>query len=295
MAIRTLRYLLVACVGLAPLAAAADAASQQFVAIAPFAEMANATYLSQPEAQAVVEARGYHLDQFGSVAGVEVIYFVATDDRTRHQVVAVRGTSNVENAIVDMNLKLLPDKRAGIPLHQGFSDAAEGVFLAAEPVLKKDYSISTTGHSLGGAIAVILAMYLDVDKYSLGPIVTFGQPKVTTVSGARRFAHLDLVRVVTARDVVPLVPPLDVTDIGNLDVYWHLGRELVLLDGADYAELEGVKSMMRATRVFDSWPNAENLEHHSMAGYLAQVMQKSRAAHLVPYETGIDVFKLFGG
>ncbi len=295
MAIRALHHLfLIACVGFAPLCAA-DATSERFAALALFAEMSNATYFGRPEAQAVVEAHGYRLEQFASVAGVEVSYFVATNDRLRHQVIAVRGTSNLENAIVDVRFKLLADERAGIALHQGFSGAANGVFQAAGSVLKKDYSISMTGHSLGGAVAVILAMYLDVDEYSLGPIVTFGQPKVTNVSGARRFAHLDLVRVVTARDVVPLLPPLDATDIGNLDVYWHLGRELVLLNGADYAELEGIKSMMRAMQVFDTRPNAENLEHHSMAGYVDQVTRKSRAATLVPYETGIDLFKLFGG
>jgi len=34
-------------------------------------------------------------------------------------------------------------------------------------------------------------------------------------------------------------------DINNFDIYWHLGKEIVLLKGYDYAVLEGVKSMMR--------------------------------------------------
>jgi len=209
--------------------------------------------------------------------------------------ISVRGTANVENAFVDVSLKLLPDEHAEIALHQGFAQAAEGVYKAVLPKLNKDYEISTTGHSLGGAIAVVLAMYLDIDQYTLGPIVTFGQPKVTNVNGALTFQHLNIDRVVTSRDVVPLLPPLDVTDINKPDIYWHLGKEIVLLEGNDYAVLEGVKSMMRATKVINTTLSQENLEHHQMTGYLKQVEIRTEEANLVPYETGIDLLKLLGG
>jgi triacylglycerol lipase len=277
-----------------PTACFASESGELFTKIKHYAEMANAAYLPAQAARGIIEAQGYHLVQYNSVPGVEVNYFVATNDALKHQIIAVRGTANVENAISDVSLKLLPDEHAKIALHQGFAQAAEAVYKAVLPVLNKNYKTSTTGHSLGGAIAVILAMYLDIDHYSLGPIVTFGQPKVTNVRGAMAFQHLDITRVVTSQDLVPLVPPLDVMDINNIDIYWHLGKEIVLLKGHDYAVLEGVKSMMRATRVINTNMSQENLEHHLMAGYLQQAKAKVEEANLVPYETGIDLFKLFG-
>ena len=52
--------------------------------------------------------------------------------------------------------------------------------------------------------------------------------------------------------------------------------------------------MMRATRVINATLSPENLEHHKMAGYLTQIELKGDLAKLVPYETDIDLLKLFG-
>ena len=288
-------FFLFFCICLLPAISIADESKELFTKIKRYAEVANAAYLSEQEARGILEAQGYHLVQYNSVPGVEVNYLVATNDVLKQQIIAVRGTANINNAIADISLKLLPDAHANIVLHQGFAQAAEAIYREALPVLNKNYKTSTTGHSLGGAVAVILAMYLDVDHYDLGPIITFGQPKVTNVRGALAFKHLDITRVVTSQDLVPLVPPLDVMDINNIDIYWHLGKEIVLLKGHEYAVLEGLKSMMRATRVINATLSPENLEHHQMTRYLQQVEDKIEAASLVPYETGIDLLKLFGG
>jgi len=272
----------------------ADESTAMFTKLERYAEMANAAYLPASEAETIIKAQGFQLVEFGNVAGVEVNYFIATNDKLKQQIIAVRGTANVENAVVDISLKLLPDQHANIALHQGFAEAAEGIYKAILPKLNKDYEICTTGHSLGGAVAVILAMYLDMDHYKLGSIVTFGQPKVTNVSGAQAFAHIDLSRVVTAQDMVPLVPPLDVMDINDIDIYWHLGKEIVLVNDNDFALLEGIKSMMRSTKVFNASPIQKNLDDHQMSGYLQHIERRTKAATLVPYETGIDLRELFG-
>ncbi len=294
MIIRRFSFYLFVCICLVPAANFAGEPTELFIKIKPYADMANAAYLPEQEAQAIIESLGYRLDQFSSVPGVEVNYFVATNDSLKQHIIAVRGTANLENAIVDVSLKLLPDAHANIALHKGFAQAAEGIYKTVKPALNKDYEVSTTGHSLGGAVAVILAMYLDMDNYTLGPIITFGQPKVTNITGALEFQHLDVTRVVTAQDLVPLVPPLDVMDIRKPDIYWHLGKEIVLLEEHDYAELEGIKSMMRATKVINTTLSPENLEHHKMAGYLEHVELKSDEATLTPYNTDINLFKLFG-
>ncbi len=297
MTIQRLRYLFyffVVYLCLVPAACIASESSELFTKIRLYADMSNAAYLPKQEAKKITEAQdGYRLTQYSSVAGVEVNYLVATNDTLKHHIITVRGTANIKNIIVDISLELLPDEHAKIALHQGFSHAAEGVYKAVLPMLNKDYKISTTGHSLGGAIAVILAMYLNIDQYTLGPIITFGQPKVTNVRGALAFRHLDVTRVVTSQDLVPLVPPLDAMDLSKFDIYWHLGKEIVLLKGYDYAVLDGVKSMMRATKIINSTLSQENLEHHKMVEYLEHLERKTKEANLVPYETGIDLLKLF--
>lgn len=287
-------FYLFVCIGLAAVTSSASEATASFNRYKLYAEMANAAYLTEQQAQAILKAQGYRLDRFSSVPGVEVNYFVATNDTLKQQIIVARGTANAENGIVSLSLKLLPDKHSKIALHQGFSQAAEGVYQAVLPTLRKDYKISTTGHSLGGAIAVILAMYLDIDHYTLGPIITFGQPKITNVGGAQAFRHLNIIRVVTSQDLVPLIPPLDLMDINNINIYWHLGKEIVLLEGNDYAVLEGMKSMMRATRVINTTLSQENLDHHMMGAYLGQLEIKAKAANLVPYETDINFLQLFG-
>lgn len=272
-----------------------------FARLGVFALLAEAAYLAPEDAAAAVEVDGYRLSRHGSVAGVAVNWLLVTDPVRQSQVVVVRGTANVENAIVDVSLQLQPDAHAGVVLHQGFSDAAEGVYRAVRPLLDPEYTTSTTGHSLGGAVAAVLAMYLDVDGHRLGPVITFGQPKITNVAGAKTFAHLDLTRVVTEQDPIPLVPPLDVVDIRKPDIYWHLGREVVLLEGPEYAELEGLRSMLRATRVFSlsGEPIAEvvgrHIGHHRMSAYVAAIQRKLGQAKPVPYETGINLWKLMGG
>ncbi len=265
-----------------------------FGAAKPYASMANLSYAPEREIKAALARLGYTMSEYRKIDGVEVSYFVATNEALKQQIIAVRGTANIENALVDISLKLRPNSHINIALHEGFALAAEGIYQAVRPVLRRDYTISTTGHSLGGAVAVILAMFLDEDDYTLGPVVTFGQPKVTNIRGALRFQHLDITRFVTPRDFVPLVPPVDIVDIKDPDIYWHLGKEIVLLEGDDFAELGGIKSMMRATRVFDTQPSLENLAHHKMTGYVEQISRKSEAANRVPYSTGANLLQLFG-
>jgi hypothetical protein len=143
---------------------------------------------------------------------------------------------------------------------------------------------------LGGAIAVIVAMYLQRDGYSLDQVITFGQPKVTNVSGAGVFASLPLMRVVTPKDIVPLVPPLSPFQLKNIDIYWHMGKEIILLPEKTYAITEGFKSMMRATKFTSSVPDESNIQAHQMATYLTLINQKLEGALQVPYKIDINLF-----
>ena len=273
---------------------AIEADSVDFVLLQKQAIFANASYQSKDQVRALVEAGDYRLTFYQTIPDIQIAFFLATNESTQTQVISIRGTSNIENAMVDIYLQLVDDQKTGLRLHHGFSLAARKVHAQLKPLLKPGYKIYTTGHSLGGAAALILAMYLDADQFNIEQVTTFGQPKVTNIAGAGKIQHLNVIRVVTPFDLVPLAPLFDPLDINNLDVYWHAGIEVVLLADTQYAILEGLDSMLRATRFTQKPLSEENLKNHQMTLYLEMLRAKSKSAKLIPYTNNFNLFNLFG-
>lgn len=270
---------------------ASSFALPSFQSIEQSAQLSALAYVDG-DASAALNTMGHKLVRQAILPGVEVSYFLST--HKGEQFLTVRGTANLQNALVDLDIQLKQDEKIGIAAHQGFANAAEAILKDAKPYLNKAQSIRTTGHSLGGAAAVLLAMYLQKEGYTLGQLITFGQPKVTNVGGANAFSHLTLLRVVTTKDIVPLVPPLSPLQITKLDIYWHLGEELILLEGTKYSLTQGVKSMLRATKFVSSIPNESNLEAHKMQTYLSLIAAKLSESKEVPYQSDFSMFG-FGG
>ncbi len=271
----------------------ARAEGPDFATIKDYGELASAAYEGESKARVACDKQGYQFTHYGRATGVEVAYFLATDDKHKTQVIAVRGTANVENVMVDADFKLVLDEYTGNMLHSGFVQSAAAVYKTLKPKLKRDYTINTTGHSLGGAVAMVLAMYLDQDEYHLGQVITFGQPKVTNITGAKRYDYMKVTRVVNEKDIVPLVPPFDPTDIKNVDLYWHAGQELILLPGDEYSLAGGIPSMLRTVKFFKEKPDEKNLQHHMMTLYLELVDKKISGAKEVPYKTGFSLYDMF--
>jgi len=292
-AARTLNLLLVIVLS-CPVLAGASIDTDRFKMLYQYALIADSAYHDKKGIEKVLAAQGYTLTAHGQLPGYEVSYFLATNDAEKQQIISVRGTSNVENALVDVAIQLLPNKHTGIKLHQGFAQSADYIYDKVKAKLNRDYRINTTGHSLGGAAALILAMYLDADGYDVGKVITFGQPKVTNISGSRKYSHLDVTRVVMPKDMVPLVPPLDPMDLMNMEIYWHLGTELVLQEGNAYSELDGVDSMMRATDFLNEMLTEKNLQHHYMAVYINSITPKLVNAKRVPYESNFSIYDWIG-
>lgn len=265
-----------------------------FEEIKQYAIFSDFTYLTASDIRKLNFSKNYSLSHYGNIPEIKISYYLITNDITKTQIIAVRGTSNIENAIVDVALKLTLDRHAAVYLHNGFSQAAQAIYTDIQPHLKSDYVISSTGHSLGGAVALIIAMYLDVDKFVTGQIVTFGQPKVTNIAGANTFKHLNVTRVVTPKDIVPLVPPFDPVDFNNLDIYWHLGKELILLAGTDFSILEGLNSMIRATKFTQEPLDENNLKNHQMTLYLQMLDNKIPTARMIPFKNSLNLFNSFG-
>ena len=258
------------------------------------AYIAEATYNSDEEIAAVLDLQGYKIKRLQKIEGFSVAYVLATNEKLKQHILAVRGTSNIENAIVDAAFVLVPDKLSGIDIHQGFLLSARDIYQQVKPEINPGYTINTIGHSLGGAAALILAMMFDAQGYSMGEVVTFGQPKVTNLSGSQKFKHLNIIRFVNPKDLVPLMPPVDPMDLMNLSIFWHQGREILLYKGKQYSVLTGVNSMMRAADFLNDLPSEQHLINHFMSTYISNIRAKLISPEEVKYKSDFRFSDWFG-
>jgi triacylglycerol lipase len=206
--------------------------------------------------------------------------YVELDDAARVQWIVVRGTSSLINIRSDVDYNKVLDSRLQIPLHKGFADAALQVYQFAKPLLQSGYETRVTGHSYGGAAAVIVLMLLKEDGFPLGQAMTFGQPKVTNREGTRKFRTLPLLRFVNDKDPVPSLPPLEVFAVLDEGPYQHLGAEVVLEEGSNYRYYP--EHQAQALSVLSFWNNLKNLSiqdlpEHFMSTYLRRIGQKISA------------------
>ncbi len=157
------------------------------------------------------------------------------DSAKSQQIVAIRGTvvEQWRSILTDAQYTKTPDEKLGIYVHKGFYKATQELYGGILPLLDKDVPVSITGHSLGGALAVMLSYYLTVDGYKLNQTITFGQPKITNRDGVEKFRDVNLLRVVNGSDPVAFVPPLSF--VTAIDApYQHAGGALVLEDSSSY-------------------------------------------------------------
>lgn len=206
-----------------------------------------------------------------TVEPINVQYFVETDPATKTQTITVRGTANKSNIRQDAEVVLVKDSTLGFLLHKGFRDDAQKVLADLRPHLQKDYTIRVTGHSLGGAIALILTNYIYREGYKVERLVTFGQPKVTDDKTNHRYRQANpdykkITRVVRENDPIPMVPPRP--------KYGHVGSELILKEGQDYVFLDAYDADRLS--IGDFWRNFGDvhLKDHSMDGYLTNIQGK---------------------
>lgn len=213
----------------------------------------------------------------------EVLYFLEVDPDRREQIITVRGTDNLDNALQDADYLRAEDSALGIPVHRGFDEDTRAVYADLLPHLNPDYDTYVTGHSLGAAISTLLMMYLHKDGYPVQRSVNFGQPKLTNKAGAKAFDQLPLMRVVDANDVVPLLPATTLLDSIH-GVYTHFGEEVILLTGPHYVFLDQ-REAMRDSRG-DFWHNLghESMEAHHVDLYAQQVTDKESNSVEVPYK-----------
>ena len=118
-------------------------------------------------------------------------------------IIVIRGTANAENVQSDIDVRLVDDTRTGIKLHKGFRDASLGVMEIIDRDYTVEHTVHVTGHSLGGAVAQIIGMWLHKRGKNV-QIYSYGSPKVSSeiLSGGQP-THW---RVVRLSDPIPFSP-----------------------------------------------------------------------------------------
>lgn len=193
-----------------------------------------------------------HLNMDARLISVEntQAYVASNDD---HILVAFRGSENP--ATVDgfkdwfltnaLNLLIVPEgplavdflaAGVGAKFHQGFVSAIGTIWPTLFPVIQeqvkaKDRPLWITGHSLGGALAMLGSWLLKQKFINVHQVYTYGAPMVgnsaTAAAFAREFPN-KIFRYVNAPDPVPLLPMMSLA----ANDFSHTGKEVVLGSGA---------------------------------------------------------------
>ena len=175
----------------------------------------------------------------------EVAFEVIQDNGI--SIIVIRGTANEGNVLSDIDVRLVKDVRTGIYLHKGFRDASLGVMEIIDNTKTLEHTVHVTGHSLGGAVAQIIGMWLHKRGKNV-QIYSYGSPKVSDqVLPGGQPSHW---RVVRRSDPIPFTPPWPYSHTGlfidSQDLDWGPDNDNGLIsqtDGLDHAIAKYVETL----------------------------------------------------
>lgn len=268
------------------------------------AQLCNAAYLDQAPAQKATEQLGLPgfiwidlTDHFTD------LYAIAAGG-PGFAVIAFRGTKNLVDWMTDLQATPVsfpwiftsgPDVG---DIHAGFGHAlvdawgqikdAIGNLIPSPdiaPDMPKQATLWLTGHSLGGALAVLagaaFSMWSGAPIRSVNGIYTFGQPRVGLFSFCGNYDHLlstKTFRFVNNQDLVPRVPfrGFDYADVGQMIHFDNRGTPQ--LQSSQWSSF-----LSRSLQSFDEFFNIaghtqSDVHDHSMDGY--QQLVQSQTAKL---------------
>lgn len=164
-------------------------------------------YSSPEDAEVAFHSQGFTSTK-PVTTGCQIGYIVSVEDAT---VIVFRGTDDPGDWFA--NLDVRPDSDVHGRIHRGFNHAYEslqsqiiGLLTDTPPA-----NLWITGHSLGGALAVICAYDLiHYQTLDVCGVMTFGQPMVASKKAANYLDDLlrgRYVRFVNGRDIVTRIPP----------------------------------------------------------------------------------------
>ncbi|TFL02251.1 alpha/beta-hydrolase [Pterulicium gracile] len=197
---------------------------------APYTQFARAAYCDTNKVAtwscggACDAVGGFEVSLTGGDGNGIQLYFVGYWPQENAVVVSHQGTDPTQflSVLTDINIlldpldsNLFPGVPSNVLVHSGFMNAQA---TTAVPILEEvrrlmsahgTNKVVTTGHSLGGAISMLDAMYFKLNIPGANIISrTYGLPRVGNPEFASYFDGLgiDFVRINNEKDVIPIVP-----------------------------------------------------------------------------------------
>lgn len=148
-------------------------------------------------------------DEFNliSVDGADVAVF---KEDTETVTVAFRGSSELVDFIADVDFIRRKNINGIGRVHYGFYNYTNNTLSRLEQLLSSIENIHVTGHSLGGAMAVLFCcLCSEITQAKIRSLTTFGQPRtLNSVEKFRDFylARFPYVRIINDSDIIPHLP-----------------------------------------------------------------------------------------
>ncbi|MGF1577807.1 MAG: lipase family protein [Gemmataceae bacterium] len=168
----------------------------------------------------------------------------------------------------------------GCRFHRGFMEALAEIWdpllEATKPAVREnDRYLWVTGHSLGGAIALLASWRFKRKYLDVHAVYTFGAPMVGNTATAEAFGQEfpdRIFRFVDTQDFVPLLPTVSLT----ANEYGHCLKEMRLGEATESAVskmqllAQGLaEQVMNLTLMDDLWSNVQRaVDAHLMPNYL---------------------------
>jgi hypothetical protein len=263
-----------------------DIRNAQFLALA-----SDIAYLSEAEAAPLFREQLGMEAKLISVDNTQAYILTNAD----HIVVAFRGTeapTSIDGLkdwfLTDaLNLLIVPEGRmgtdfaaagVGAKFHQGFINAIvaiwDPVYQAVDAAMKEsERPLWITGHSLGGALAVLAAWLFNRKFVNVHQIYTFGAPRVGNPDASAAFAKAfpnKIYRYVNGPDPVPQLPTVSLiaNDYGHCDKEVGVGTPVAVsfLQGFASKAVDGVLTLSLRDEV---WCYVKDrIGAHAMTNYI---------------------------
>jgi triacylglycerol lipase len=195
------------------------------------------------------------------------------------------------------NYLILPEGRAGTDFaaagvgarfHKGFLEALAMVWelmLAAvnHAIKTKERPVWITGHSLGGALALMAAWRLQRSFISIQEIVTFGAPMIGNDAAAKAFEQEfsgKIYRFVDLEDVVPHLPSVSLV----ANAYTHCQNEV----GLSAVQLAAAATGLDALKLV-AGPSGDGTIDTNLADQVWEVVMGRIASHMIgTYQSRVE-------
>ena len=193
-----------------------------------FARLAKLAYLDPDQSEEPFAQLGFNA-HFFDINGSQAYLLTNAHDL----VVVCRGTEPTEfkDIAADLDARMVPSSTGIGKVHRGFKSSVDNIWPSLADKLRdygKTRTVWCTGHSLGAAMATLLAYRLQRTEDCPNPqaLYTFGRPRVGNKTNVKAIESIGVLhfRFVNNADIVARVPVWPYRHFGGMYYMNHFGN-----------------------------------------------------------------------